>query len=233
MSLGERIKERRTNAHLSQEKLAELVGVSRQAVTKWESDLSAPSTENLFKLAEIFGTTVDMIVSTDDKNSEKSDVEKFFELYKAAEEQKKNNKREKYLRHLRDALIVSLLWLVLFLLCRFVYTDLDDQTVKSWLFSTSPRYTDYLFGWLISSNLYLYSSIISIIPAFFGKFRFSLVTVAGFALGLFIGEPLGVYPAGEVYGHGHYGWAIWGCIFIASVIGGIVCKKIEKKRKSK
>ena len=55
MSLGERIKEQRKSSGLSQEKVAEFVGVSRQAVTKWETGQSAPSTENLFKLAEIFG----------------------------------------------------------------------------------------------------------------------------------------------------------------------------------
>lgn len=54
MSLGERIKEQRKSSGLSQEKVAEFVGVSRQAVTKWETGQSAPSTENLFKLAEIF-----------------------------------------------------------------------------------------------------------------------------------------------------------------------------------
>ena len=63
MSLGERIKEQRKSSGLSQEKVAEFVGVSRQAVTKWETGQSAPSTENLFKLAEIFGTTVDIIVA--------------------------------------------------------------------------------------------------------------------------------------------------------------------------
>ena len=53
MSLGEKIKACRQNAGMSQEKVAELVGVSRQAVTKWEANQSAPNTENLFKLAEI------------------------------------------------------------------------------------------------------------------------------------------------------------------------------------
>jgi len=65
MTLGERIKECRQNVDLSQEKVAELVGVSRQAVTKWEANQTAPSTENLFKLAEIFGTTVDFILTSD------------------------------------------------------------------------------------------------------------------------------------------------------------------------
>lgn len=43
MALGDRIKECRQAAHLSQEKVAELLGVSRQAVTKWEANQSAPN----------------------------------------------------------------------------------------------------------------------------------------------------------------------------------------------
>ena len=62
MTLGERIKQCRQDAAMSQEKLAELLGVSRQAVTKWEADQSLPSTENLFRLADLFHTTVDSLV---------------------------------------------------------------------------------------------------------------------------------------------------------------------------
>lgn len=72
MTLGERIKNQRTRAGLSQERVAELVGVSRQSVTKWESGQSAPSTENLFRLAEIFGTTVDMLLDIPDEKNEQS-----------------------------------------------------------------------------------------------------------------------------------------------------------------
>ena len=57
MALGERIKECRQNTGLSQEKVAELVGVSRQAVTKWEMNQSAPNTENLFKYLFVISTS--------------------------------------------------------------------------------------------------------------------------------------------------------------------------------
>ena len=53
MSLGERIKALRRRAGLSQEQVAEQVGVSRQAVAKWEAGQSAPSTKNLRKLAQV------------------------------------------------------------------------------------------------------------------------------------------------------------------------------------
>ena len=46
MALSDRIKNCRQSAGLSQEKMAELVGVSRQAVTKWEAGQTAPSTDD-------------------------------------------------------------------------------------------------------------------------------------------------------------------------------------------
>ena len=71
MQLSERIKHLRTEKGLSQERLSEAVGVSRQAVAKWESGVSAPSTENLFRLAEIFGTTVDLLLPKEKEASPK------------------------------------------------------------------------------------------------------------------------------------------------------------------
>ena len=67
MELNERIKACRQHAGLTQEQVAEALDVSRQAVTKWENGKSAPSTEKLFKLAELFGTTVDMLLTDEEK----------------------------------------------------------------------------------------------------------------------------------------------------------------------
>lgn len=58
-SLGEVLKNRRTECKMTQEFVAESLGVSRQAVSKWESGKSAPSTTNLLALAELFGLTAE------------------------------------------------------------------------------------------------------------------------------------------------------------------------------
>lgn len=60
MTLGEQIRKGRESAKLSQEELAERIGVSRQAVSKWESDLSVPTGANRRALSEIL--TLDMPV---------------------------------------------------------------------------------------------------------------------------------------------------------------------------
>lgn len=63
MTLGKRIGTLRKDRKLSQEYVAETLGVSRQAVSKWENDLSAPDTENLIALAKLLGTDVEFLAS--------------------------------------------------------------------------------------------------------------------------------------------------------------------------
>lgn len=58
-SLGEVLKNHRTECKMTQEFVAESLGVSRQAVSKWESGKSAPSTTNLLALADLFGLTAE------------------------------------------------------------------------------------------------------------------------------------------------------------------------------
>lgn len=70
-SIGESITYYRKKKGLSQEKIAEYLGISRQAVTKWESDKSNPSTENLIRLAEIFEISLEELVSNG-RNEEQS-----------------------------------------------------------------------------------------------------------------------------------------------------------------
>jgi len=53
-SLGEVLKEHRTRCKMTQEFVAERLGVSRQAVSKWESGASEPSTSNLLALAKLY-----------------------------------------------------------------------------------------------------------------------------------------------------------------------------------
>ena len=64
MELGKQIKNCRQEANLSQEELAERVGVSCQAVSKWEQRISCPDIMLLPKLAKIFGVTIDDLFGT-------------------------------------------------------------------------------------------------------------------------------------------------------------------------
>ena len=63
-SLGESIKEQRARCKMTQEFVAESLGVSRQAVSKWESGASDPSTSNLLALAKLFGVSAEELLKT-------------------------------------------------------------------------------------------------------------------------------------------------------------------------
>lgn len=58
-SLGEALKEHRTKCKMTQEFVAEQLGVSRQAVSKWENGTSDPSTANLLALSKLYGISAE------------------------------------------------------------------------------------------------------------------------------------------------------------------------------
>ncbi len=67
MQLSEKIYQCRKRAGLSQEALADQMGISRQAVSKWETGESEPELSKLRQLAEIFGVSADWLLSDQDE----------------------------------------------------------------------------------------------------------------------------------------------------------------------
>ena len=61
MTMGERIKQKRKDLNLTQEELAEKMGVSYQAVSKWENDASMPDTAIFPALAHVLGVSLDYL----------------------------------------------------------------------------------------------------------------------------------------------------------------------------
>lgn len=67
MNLGENIYRLRTERNLSQADLADALEVSRQSVSKWENNSAVPELEKLLKMAQIFGVTIDELVTGEKK----------------------------------------------------------------------------------------------------------------------------------------------------------------------
>lgn len=65
ITIGSRIRQLRRKRSMTQEQLADLVGVSYQAVSKWENDITLPDVLMMPRLAVIFGTTIDDLYSFD------------------------------------------------------------------------------------------------------------------------------------------------------------------------
>ena len=72
LAMAQRLVDRRKAAGLSQEALAAQLGVSRQAVSKWERSESSPDTDNLIALAALYGVSLDELLygeAADDVNN--------------------------------------------------------------------------------------------------------------------------------------------------------------------
>ena len=65
MTLGERIRDERKKSGLSQEELADILNVSRQAITKWETDRGIPDIANLIRISEEFEISLDELIKGD------------------------------------------------------------------------------------------------------------------------------------------------------------------------
>ena len=74
MTIGNRINELRKARGYTQEYIAEQLGVSRQAVSKWEQDLSSPDTGNLIALSELLNTSVTYLATGNAEQLEDKDA---------------------------------------------------------------------------------------------------------------------------------------------------------------
>lgn len=90
IKLADRLVELRKEHKLSQEALAEKLGLSRQAISKWERAEASPDTDNLIALAELYGITLDQLLGNNEVKVEPQQPAK--EQKKLSEKQIKGKK---------------------------------------------------------------------------------------------------------------------------------------------
>lgn len=92
IKLADRLVELRKENKLSQEALAEKLGLSRQAISKWERAEASPDTDNLIALADLYGITLDCLLGNEEPQREQP-KEPVKEEKTLTEKQKKGKKR--------------------------------------------------------------------------------------------------------------------------------------------
>lgn len=95
MTFGERLLEYRNREGLSQEKLAEKVGVTRQTVSKWETNQSVPDFDKIIPLCEALEISTEELIKgeKEEKNAELEEIKQEKERLKKEYEQKRNKKK--------------------------------------------------------------------------------------------------------------------------------------------
>ena len=75
IKLADRLVELRKEHKLSQEALAEKLGLSRQSISKWERAEASPDTDNLIALAEVYGITLDELLGNNEPKKRKQETQ--------------------------------------------------------------------------------------------------------------------------------------------------------------
>ena len=97
MTFGEKLSRLRKENNYTQEELAELLGVSRQSVSKWESDAAYPETEKLIKIGKMFNCSMDYLLNdaVTERTGSKNEETNFDSLQSIIRNQFRERKGEK------------------------------------------------------------------------------------------------------------------------------------------
>ena len=98
MTLGEKIAKQRKELNYTQEQLADILGVSRQSISKWESDIVYPETEKLIELGKIFDCSMDYLLKEDVMEKDGAQTSIFSEISKKAITPENKEKSKKILK---------------------------------------------------------------------------------------------------------------------------------------
>ena len=112
MTLGEKIARQRKELNYTQEQLADILGVSRQSISKWESDIAYPETDKLIELGKLFDCSMDYLLkeeATEKSGAQTSDfTEKIKEISRKVMTEKNKGKAKKILKIIGIILAVVL-----------------------------------------------------------------------------------------------------------------------------
>ena len=118
MTIGVKIQNLRKQRGLSQEQLAETLGVSRQAVSKWEAEQSVPDIDKIILICEYFGVTTDYIL----RNEEMSCMEAIQSINTNKNEDKEESKENEK----KSALLLTVA-VMLYILCAVPIIIIPNQ----------------------------------------------------------------------------------------------------------
>lgn len=174
MNLSENLKKIRKEHHLSQEQFAEKLGVSRQSVSKWESDLAYPDLDKIIQISTIFNIQVDDLLNQNIQevsNEKKSKValnkmiDSFLLYITKSIDMFSSMKLQTKLKCIFEQIIIIFIFITIFIIFALIGNYVVDGFISSF-----PRVI-YTIIWNILSSLYTVASIILGITLMFHIFK--------------------------------------------------------------
>ena len=115
-NLAQRLYDLRAQTNLKQEELAEALGVSRQAVSKWEMGTGVPSLENLKAISDFFGVTIDSLVKDSPTTTESKQISAIVRREDSARTYISPVEKDPFLKRVANSSAVFLGFLIVILL---------------------------------------------------------------------------------------------------------------------
>ncbi len=221
MSVGERIRALRKENSLTQETLAEALDVSRQAVAKWESGKSSPSTANLVKMAELFNVSFAELIPENEELSTKEQLDDIRQSIVRLETEARE--RRVYFERAKELTVSGLAaaggFAVLILLVR---------TLLSF-----PSVPDYVLSWTLENHILPALLVYALAGSLrFGR-RFGVFVLAGAVLGILLGTVTGWFSVKYTELHFNDGEiALLLCMIVFSA-GALAAAFVREKREKR
>lgn len=130
MTFGEKLKKLRIEKQLSQEDLANQLGVSRQAISKWEQDIALPDTNNLILIAKIFKVSLDDLVNYNDELINNNN-----NIINETDEKSQEEKGKKEYETFEKTPLFAILAAIIFISCFLVFILVGIYVTNGWNFS--------------------------------------------------------------------------------------------------
>lgn len=154
MRTGEKITRLRKENNYTQEQLADLLGVSRQSVSKWESDLTLPETDKLIQMAKMFNCSIDYLLNEDKTQKDGTILEVKDENDVDSSQQKssfESNKPSRDAKHI--FLNINMLWGIGYLVISLLLYALPYLTLTATITTGFPPYSSTITI-TVSLNVY-------------------------------------------------------------------------------
>lgn len=148
MSMGEKILKLRKARGWSQEELAEQIDVTRQAISRWESDSAKPDADNIVAICTLFGVSADYLLCTESS-----------ELTTFSGERTLSSDRPGLYR-----LVVGVIFMVLATLMLFVLVLIS--AIDPWVYSDGRYSYDGVAGYVLAHDMQW--MVVCIVLLFFG-----------------------------------------------------------------
>lgn len=211
MTIGEKIRQLRKDKGLTQDAIASALEISRQAIAKWESNQSSPSTENLVKLAALFDVSLEELV--DVKQYQTPALEEYA-LLKLDKEQQKDKAIAVACKYAKAGAVIAISYFVVYGISFLVFHMAGIENC--------------IWNWMQQRHVLLITCLFSMAAIFLNRRIASTSFLLGTVLAI-----LGANYAGTIAMHNspisyNNGWVIYlALLFIVSITGYLVDLKVS------